>query len=103
PASWFVYSSVLVEPGSRRQKGIQTDDRLHVLRDACFHEVDGAIQSAVVGQGQGVLPVSSGGFSELLRRRERVKERIVGMDMEVDKIGGYRFGGHNLVTLYQIM
>ena len=74
--------------------GLDADDRLDPLGLRGLVEGDGAVEGAVVGQGEGIEAQPLRLVDEIADPAEAVEERELGVDVEVGEVvGGERHGG----------
>jgi hypothetical protein len=74
-----------VEPGALGQVCLDPDHRRQVVALGRFHEVDHAVEDAVIGDPHSRLPVLGGDTDHVLDPRRTVQHRILGMEMEVSE------------------
>ncbi len=74
-----------IEARVRGHVGLETDDRRHVVLATGLVEIDHAVEVAVVGDGDGALPIGLGCEDHLLDTRRAVEHRVLGVVMQVDE------------------
>jgi hypothetical protein len=88
---FFVGFIFLLEAGTRCDIGLTTDNGLDTLIDAKLIEFYRAVNITVIGDRKGGKLEFCGFIDETLQDTSAIKEAVLGMDMEVDKLGMCHF------------
>ena len=67
---------------------LEAEDRLDPVLLARLVELDGAVHHAVVGEPEGGLAEGGGALREAVDVAGAVEQRVLGVDVQVDGVGG---------------
>ena len=81
----LVFLRIALAHAARRHVGLQPDDRLDPRGLGGVEELDHPEHGAVIGEGDGGHAHLGGALGQLLEVAEAIKQRVFGMDMQVDK------------------
>ena len=83
----LIEGGIFIKAAARSDAGLEAEDRLHTLVKTDAIKLNRAVHGSGVGEGESLEAPLFRGLHERLDLGQAVKQRIVRMDVEVNKAG----------------